>query len=95
MIEEADADFVCLQEVVGRFFKVLFKSKKICERYFISTNGIRGYGICILSKFPMRFTETNFHSSMGRSLLVGETFINGEPFFVATSHLESMDTADT
>jgi endonuclease/exonuclease/phosphatase family metal-dependent hydrolase len=31
---------------------------------------------------------------MGRSLLLAETIINGEPIIVATSHLESLESPE-
>jgi endonuclease/exonuclease/phosphatase family metal-dependent hydrolase len=53
------------------------------------------YGVMILSKWPCKFYQYNFseNSRMGRSLLVAETIINGEPFVVSTVHLESMASA--
>jgi endonuclease/exonuclease/phosphatase family metal-dependent hydrolase len=49
----------------------------------------------MLSKWPCKWFEMPYESTsgMGRSLLVGEAIINNEPIIVATSHLESLDTA--
>jgi endonuclease/exonuclease/phosphatase family metal-dependent hydrolase len=94
MIEEANADFVCLQEITGTFLTPLVQNSFVRNNYYLSGNGIRGYGICILSKFPCFFSETKFITGMGRSLLTCETRINGNPFVVATSHLESMNSAE-
>ena len=96
MIVESNADFVCLQEVIGPLFKAVTNDATIRNRYYISGNKMKGYGILLLSKMPAKFYEHKFgNSSMGRSLLIAEAFYmkDGIPqsFYVATSHLESLD----
>mmetsp|Transcript_19538 Transcript_19538/g.22735 ORF Transcript_19538/g.22735 Transcript_19538/m.22735 type:complete len:85 (-) Transcript_19538:497-751(-) len=73
MINESCADFICLQEVIGPFFKALTENSEIKKKYYISGNPIRGYGVLILSKLPAYFYEHKYEESlMGRSLLVAE-----------------------
>ena len=92
MIEESNADFVCLQEVTYDFYKDIIANKTIRDRYYFSGNQIHSYGVLILSKWPAYFYEFKYDcSKMGRSLLVAETVFNNQSFFVATTHLESLD----
>lgn len=103
MIEESNADFVCLQEVTAEFMEEIIKNKHIQKHYYISGNDIDDYGLLILSKWPVYFYEFPFSNSwMGRSLLVAEVvYKSSKPlsdsneststFLVSTSHLESLD----
>ena len=87
MIEDSDAEFVCLQEVTHAFMhRYLLPSEFIRKTYFVSGNTLPNYGVLILSKVPCNFFEVPLPSGMGRSMLVCETS-NG--FAVATVHLES------
>ncbi|CAI2370911.1 unnamed protein product [Moneuplotes crassus] len=99
MALDTDADFVCFQEATGPFLKELTENEGIRKKYYISGNGIRGYGVVIISKLPAYFFEFKYEcTSMGRSLLVGEVSINSDEnedstFLVGTSHLESLNNA--
>ena len=92
MIEESDAEFVCLQEVTSEFLMVLLEYPAVRDRYFLSGNLILNYGVIILTKFPSLFYEMPFPTHMGRSLLICEPIngINNIPLLVSTSHLESL-----
>ena len=57
IILDSDADIVCLQEVTGNFLKMFLRNDTILSRYYLSGNGIRGYGVCMLIKFPCHFSE--------------------------------------
>ena len=103
MIEESQADFICLQEVVADFMEEIIKNKHIQDNYYISGNDINDYGLLILSKWPVYFYEFKFSNSwMGRSLLVAEVVYRRQKafseknykydtFLISTSHLESLD----
>ncbi|CDW71412.1 UNKNOWN [Stylonychia lemnae] len=91
MIEETDADFVCLQEVTQNFLFNLLQQKFLRQNYYVSGNFISGYGVMILSKFPCLIYEMPLPTLMNRTLLVAEPIggLNGEPLLIATAHLES------
>jgi len=96
ILEQSDADFICLQEVIKEFADIIFSQKWVQDKYFVSQQEMyTWYGVMILSKWPCKFYQYNFNqqSRMGRSLLIAETIINGEPFVVSTVHLESMASA--
>ena len=90
---DADADFVCLQEVTSVSREFILSSQIILQRYpFYTCNQLGGYGTMILTKHPCWFFELDYtFSAMGRSLLVAEPIngINGRQVLVATSHFES------
>lgn len=91
MIEESNADFICLQEVTQEFQLQLSTNSTIVSRYFVSGNIIKNYGCLILSRWPFLCYEFIYKSStMGRSLLVAELQLNQKSFFVSTTHLESL-----
>ena len=87
IVLDSDADVVCLQEVTGNFLKMFLRNDTILQRYYLSGNGIRGYGVCVLTKFPCHFAETGLESHMGRSLLMAESRINGQAVLLCTAHL--------
>ena len=78
IIEKADADFVCLQEVTELSRQIILLSKLVREKYFnvggtASGNGFLGeYGTVIISRYPCLFFEKHFKSRMGRTLLCAE-----------------------
>lgn len=87
MIEDSDAEFVCLQEVTHTFMhQHLLPSETVRRKYFVSGNTLPNYGVLILSKYPAKYFEVPFESGMGRSLLICEP--TNMPA-VATAHLES------
>eukprot|EP00347_Sterkiella_histriomuscorum_P002487 403367959 len=93
MIEQSDADFICLQEVTQAFMSSLLQNTTIRSTYFISGNHISGYGVLILSKYPSLFYEMPFCTLQGRSLLICEPLEgitqNQKNLLVGTMHLES------
>ena len=94
MIEQSNADFVCLQEVTHPFMhQHLLTNNHVREKYFISGNTLPNYGVLILSRFPCKFYEMPLNSKMGRSMLICQPIINygyeNLPTAVATVHLES------
>ena len=96
IIIDADADFVCLQEVIDVTKKIFVSNRTLTERYpYFSCNEFGGYGIMIFTKHPCNFFELDFEASrMYRSLLVAEPIngINGRQVLIATSHFESLDS---
>jgi len=91
MMEESDADFICMQEVTAYFMTRLLACPHIRNTYFISGNHINGYGVLIASKYPSLFYESPFPTLQGRSFLICEPIdgVNNKPFAVGTVHLES------
>jgi endonuclease/exonuclease/phosphatase family metal-dependent hydrolase len=98
VIEDADADIVCLQEVTPTTQAMLLQNKFIYDTY--CTNGTFSgnkfkafYGVMIFSKVPAAFYELDFEATMmGRSLIVCEPLDPVLPV-VATAHFESLDSA--
>ena len=65
IIEQSNADIVCLQEVTHPFMhKHLLNSEFIRKKYHISGNTLPNYGVLILSKFPSHFFEIHLPSKM-------------------------------
>eukprot|EP00029_Vermamoeba_vermiformis_P005461 TRINITY_DN1904_c0_g1_i1.p1 TRINITY_DN1904_c0_g1~~TRINITY_DN1904_c0_g1_i1.p1 ORF type:complete len:327 (-),score=7.09 TRINITY_DN1904_c0_g1_i1:85-1065(-) len=95
LVRDNDPDFICFQEVTRPFLEVLVAQPWVREKYVSSDaigNTFQSYGVVILSKYPCRKFELHpFPSGMGRSLLIGQFYVNGEELAVATSHLESME----
>lgn len=97
IIEQADADFICLQEMTKNIYKYFVKSPYIAtilrEGGSISRNEIGSYGTMIISKFPCHYFECDFRSRMGRKLILAEPCL---PFhlIVASSHFESLNSAE-
>lgn len=90
MLQESDAEFICLQEVTQTFMtQYILKAPFIRENYFISGNTISGYGVLILTKFPSHFYEVPLPTKMARSLLICEPLKGDKLFAIATVHLES------
>ena len=96
VIKEADADFVCLQEVTQDTKDMILKSETIKQNYLVGGGTYSGnvfivqYGLLIISKYPCLFYEKHFPTSkMGRSLLCAEPLIP-QNLVVATTHLESL-----
>lgn len=95
IIEKADADFVCLQEVTDETRTAIMLSNVVKTKYLQSGGSasanefIVPYGVIMLSKYKCHYYERYFMSRMGRSLLLAEA-----PFpinlIVATSHFESL-----
>lgn len=90
---DSQADFICLQEVTHQFRDTLFQDARFAE-YYISGNLFHCYGCLILSKYPANFYDFEFEDTrMDRNCLIAELVVNGKFFYVATSHLESMNSA--
>ena len=68
------------------------------ERYpFYSMNELGDYDVMILTKHPCWFYEQQYRvTDMDRSLLIAEPVngIEGQKVLLATSHFESMDSAE-
>ena len=68
VIEEADADFICLQEVTDETRTMIYLSDLVKSRYLGVGGTISGnqflvpYGIVIISKYPCLFYEKYFTS---------------------------------
>ena len=95
IIEDADADFICLQEVTNTIKEHFLNSdyiKAILQQGgTYSGNNVWPYGTMIISKYPCVFFECDFPTSrMGRKLILAEAYL---PFhlIVATSHFESLN----
>ena len=74
MIQEANADVVCLQEVCPKFMKALLQSLEQLQQgqdYYLSITKMHWYDTVILSKFPCRFYKKPFaNSEMERNALI-------------------------
>jgi len=93
IMQETNADFICLQEVTFPFFKELLLTKWVQDSYFISGIQITSYHTVILSKHPCQFICIPFPTRMGRYLLYALIEINGIKTAVGTVHLESLNSA--
>lgn len=92
--KNANADFICLQEVLKDSLAFILNSPFIKNNYYVSYVVMDGYFCVMLSKFELKFQEYTFPSGMGRKLLraVG-TFDDGTNFSVNTAHFESLNSA--
>jgi len=90
LLEEGNADFVCLQEVLQSSYSQLLDCDWLRKSYYVSGNSINGYTNLIISKHPCVFFVKPFPTKMGRSLIFAELIINGIPTVVGTVHLESL-----
>ncbi len=56
ILEQSDADFICLQEVIKDFSDLIFSQKWVQDKYFVSQQYMyTWYGVMILSKWPCKF----------------------------------------
>lgn len=95
LLDTSEADFICLQEVTADFMKELLKAPWLTSKYLFSGYQMSGYNCLILSKLHCNYFRYAYkYTGMGRSLFVAETEVNGEAIAVATSHFESLDSAD-
>ena len=81
VLVEADADFMCLQEVTHQHLKWIHGNDDLKERYkYITDNEIDYSGVVIFSKYPCWFYERILTSQEGRSVLFAEPVngINGQ-----------------
>eukprot|EP01016_Furgasonia_blochmanni_P050698 TRINITY_DN7873_c0_g1_i6.p1 TRINITY_DN7873_c0_g1~~TRINITY_DN7873_c0_g1_i6.p1 ORF type:complete len:306 (-),score=52.95 TRINITY_DN7873_c0_g1_i6:93-938(-) len=96
ILDNKQADFVCLQEVTTPFYKALMEETWV-QKYHVSELYLTGafYGLMILSKMPFVSYHIPFtgFSNMGRSLLLAATRIGGVKVGVGTVHLESLNSA--
>lgn len=95
VIRDADADFVCLQEVTDETRHAIMTNEIIKNLYLksgsASANGfLVPYGTIILSKYKCLYFERYFMSRMGRTLLMAEAPLPVN-LIVATSHFESLN----
>ncbi|MEM9067904.1 MAG: endonuclease/exonuclease/phosphatase family protein [Myxococcota bacterium] len=92
LLEESDADIVCLQEVTPTLLEALQADEGIREgaQLVVSASVYGGYGCAILSQVPIeRAWELELPSMMARSLLAVELMADDERLVVSTVHLES------
>ena len=94
VIDEADAEFVCLQEVTDETRSAIMLSDIVKTKYLRegSASGnqfIVPYGCIMLSKYRCIYFERYFMSRMGRSLLLAEVPCL-DNLIVATAHFESL-----
>eukprot|EP01121_Diplochlamys_sp_Union-15-3_P006997 TRINITY_DN1758_c0_g1_i4.p1 TRINITY_DN1758_c0_g1~~TRINITY_DN1758_c0_g1_i4.p1 ORF type:complete len:299 (-),score=35.49 TRINITY_DN1758_c0_g1_i4:32-823(-) len=98
ILQETNADVICLQEVLADFINIL-KRQEWVKQYYLSDASTLGdtlerYGVLLISRFPLaKLSLHNLPSYMGRSLLRTDFIINSDIFSVATVHLESLDNA--
>ncbi|XP_028762991.1 uncharacterized protein LOC114721337 [Neltuma alba] len=95
LIQHHNPDLICFQEVTPNIFDI-FKEASWWNVYRCSVSFDKAYSrqyFCVvLSKLPVKsFSTVPFSNSiMGRELCIAEIeAMNGKPFVVATSHLES------
>lgn len=95
IIQKADADFVCLQEVTDETRTAIMLSDVVKNQYLGKGGSASGnqfivpYGCIMLSKYKCVYYERYFMSRMGRSLLLAEAPLPIN-LLVATSHFESL-----
>jgi len=91
LIHTKKPDIICLQEMTDTIMQVIESIEWVQKSYWISGNNYSaGYGITILSRFPViNIVEQKFPTKLGRSLLVAQFEVNKEKLFVGTVHLES------
>ena len=94
VIREADADFVCLQEVTDETRTAIMLSETVKEKYLKAGSASANqflvpYGCIMLSKYKCVYYEKYFMSRMGRTLLLAEAPLPVN-LIVATSHFESL-----
>lgn len=98
IVEAADPDIVCLQEVTKDFIVKCLSSWKYLSEYICSDNldgsSIGHYDVMMLckKKFRASFERVPFPTSMGRDLLFSRLF--EDKLAVGTVHLESLNSHD-
>lgn len=96
IIEDEDADFVCLQEMTHEIWRYFMGNTYIQSVLrsggSFSPNQFGSYGTVMLSKYPCRYYQCEFESLMGRSLILAEPYLPVH-LIVATSHFESLNQA--
>lgn len=90
---EADADVVCLQEVLPEAVAALREAPGLRAYTLLDDtfDSAAGYGTVILTRLPVRaWRRHELPGSMGRDLHVAEVILgDGAPLAVGTVHLES------
>lgn len=88
-----EADVVGLQEVVPGFADAIRRSGA-AKTYAISPNNVGSYGCLLLVRKSLapEFFESEFPTSMGRSLIWAELTAAPHSLAVGTVHLESLDS---
>jgi endonuclease/exonuclease/phosphatase family metal-dependent hydrolase len=99
ILEQSNADFICLQEVLLEFVVLLTQHNQLARDYIISTTTKwkTSYGVVILAKRELQasFSYYDLPTTFGRTLVVAEACIQlptCKPVTVrvATAHFESM-----
>jgi len=94
LLETSDADVIALQEVAPWFIKQLDTQPWAKQYHNETVDGKHAYtssGDMILSRTPIKNIDTYpFPGRQNRWLLIAHTEIDGNPFALATAHLESM-----
>ena len=97
IIEQADADFICLQEMTSEIYDHFLQNDYIKGIFSaggsVSPNAANliSYDTIIISKFKCHYYECEFTSLMYRKLILAEAVLP-IPLIVASSHFESLDS---
>ena len=95
MLEDSQADFICLQEVTQSFLEVLHSGRwGWVNDYYLGVFKMSWYDTIILSKYKTRFTKIPFPGSfMTRSMTFAEIVgSKGENIVVGCMHYESLNS---
>lgn len=98
IIENKNADVVCLQEVTDKFFRFITDQEFIKKTYkitIIPNELLKSYDVLILSKFECNAYVSPFYSRMGRKLLYITIINNSNDLIkIGTVHLESLNNSN-
>ena len=81
--------FLCLQEVTFNFLQKILKNTIFREKYYISGNHIKGYGLLMASIYPVSFFEYPLSTSMKRTFICAKYKFNDQNVIIGGVHLES------
>lgn len=101
ILEAADADIICLQEVTPKFLHWLRDQNWVRNGFLLSDSTcttLRGshlvYGVVMLIKRDLYVSSLHLHAlptTMNRAALVATLLLDGHELRIATAHLESLD----
>ncbi|MFO0547823.1 MAG: endonuclease/exonuclease/phosphatase family protein [Polyangiaceae bacterium] len=94
-LEQFKPNVIALQEVVPETLAVIAESPWVRRRFELTDatgETLSDYGVVLLSRFPISTCALHrLPTSHGRRLLVATLDVDGAPFSVATTHLESLE----
>lgn len=100
ILEEEEADIICLQEVTAPFVRGLIEQEWVCRKYTvvdINPKFVGSYGSYILwmsgSLPEVSLSLYPLPTTMDRNALIASFCVNNETFACCTVHLESLGTA--